>query len=236
MPSPQKRVCVIVPAYNEAAVIDNVIRNAQKIFSTQPEKIDIVIVNDGSKDDTSTIALSAGAIVVDHIINSGAGAATATGLEYAKTNGYDIAATMDADGQHDPHDVIAGVRHILATGADLAIGSRLMNSTGMSLTKVVGNKGLSVITNLLFGVNTSDSQSGLRIFSNKSINELTWKTTSYEFCSEMLWRARQLHLGITEYPIKSIYTDYSRSKGQSNWNAINIIKSLLTHRIGEFFR
>jgi len=97
----------------------------------------------------------------------------------------------------------------------------------------LGNKGLSVITYVLFGINVTDSQSGLRVFSKQSLDKLRWKTSGYEFCSEMLWRAKQQHLTIREYPIKAVYTEYSMSKGQNNWNAINIIKSLLKRRILE---
>lgn len=235
MKAPQQRVCVIVPAYNEGQVIADVISQAKKQFSKSKYDIDILVVNDGSKDNTTTEALGAGAIVVDHILNSGAGGATATGLRYAEKNNYTVAATMDADGQHSPLDVIEGIEEIQKQKADLLIGSRLINSEGMSKVKVLGNRGLSFITFLIFGISSSDSQSGLRIYSERSIKNLRWKTTSYEFCSEMLWRARQANLKVGEYPIQAIYTDYSKSKGQNNWNAINIIKSLLKRRVMELF-
>jgi hypothetical protein len=105
----------------------------------------------------------------------------------------------------------------------------------MSRVKILGNKGLSLITRVLFGINVTDSQSGLRVFGEKALQELRWTTSGYEFCSEMLWRANQLGLVISEFPIKAIYTDYSKSKGQSNWNAINIVKSLTKQRIAEIF-
>lgn len=230
-----KRVCVIVPAYNEAAVLADVLQKAHKAFSKSPHSINIVVINDGSKDNTSSEAKRTKSIVIDHVMNSGAGEATATGLAYAQLNNYDIAATMDADGQHAPEDVLKGVTQLVKTKSDLLIGSRLIDSRGMSRVKILGNKGLSFITYALFGINSTDSQSGLRIFSRNAIEKLTWKTSGFEFCSEMLWRANQLGLKIGEYPIKAIYTEYSRSKGQSNWNAINIVKSLLKRRIVEMF-
>ena len=232
-----KRVCVIIPAYNEEAVIESVIKKAKKVFSKVEKDylIDIVLVNDGSKDDTLEQAKKGGAIVIDHILNSGAGGATLTGLAYARQNNYDIAATMDADGQHDPEDVLAGIKKISTSNTDLLIGSRLINSDGMSKTKILGNKGLSFITYVLFGTNVTDSQSGLRIYSQKAIDNLDWKSTGYEFCSEMIWRAKQSGMNIAEYPIKAIYTDYSRAKGQNNWNAINIVKRLFKQRLTELF-
>ena len=101
--------------------------------------------------------------------------------------------------------------------------------------KILGNRGLTLITYLLFGINVTDSQSGLRIFSQKAIDVLEWKSTGYDFCSEMLWRAKKANLNIAEHPIQAIYTDYSKSKGQSNWNAVNIVKSLVRRRIVEMF-
>jgi glycosyltransferase involved in cell wall biosynthesis len=227
------RVCVVIPAYNEAGIISEVITNVIQAFKKTPYSSEIVVVNDASKDNTNDIARINGATVIDHILNSGAGGATATGLSYAQQNGFDIAATMDADGQHDANDVITGIDEIIERGDDLLIGSRLIDSHGMSKSKIIGNKGLSIITYVLFGIDSTDSQSGLRIFSQRALESLRWKTSGYEFCSEMLWRAKQQKLRISEYPIQAIYTDYSKSKGQNNWNAVNIIKSLMKRRIAE---
>ena len=229
------RVCVVVPAYNEASVIHGVLRSVIKELKNTPYDFEVVVVNDGSKDATGNVARKAGATVIDHILNSGAGSATATGLSYANQNGFDAAATMDADGQHLPSDVLNGFKELEKTGADLLIGSRLIDSRGMSRVKVLGNKGLSFITYILFGIDSTDSQSGLRIFSRSSLEQLRWKTSGYEFCSEMLWRAKQLGLTVSEYPIKAIYTEYSKAKGQNNWNALNIVRSLVKRRIVEMF-
>lgn len=229
------RVCVVIPAYNEGKVIKSVIKKARKEFEKTKHEIDIVLINDGSADNTADEAKKAGAIIINHILNSGAGGATATGLSFANQNNYDLAVTMDADGQHSPKDVVSGIEFALKNDIDLAIGSRLIDSRGMSRVKVLGNKGLSFITYVLFGVNVTDSQSGLRVYSRKALEQLRWKTSGYEFCSEMIWRANQLHLKIAEYPIEAIYTDYSRAKGQNNWNAINIVKRLIKQRIVEMF-
>lgn len=234
-----KQVCVIVPAYNEAKVISDVLKSAQKAFKTSGYIIDIVVVNDGSQDATSKQAKSVGVTVIDHILNSGVGSATATGLSYATQRGYEAAATMDADGQHNPHDIVHGIDLLFDRKADLLIGSRLIpeesKRSDMSLIKRIGNNGLSTITFLLFGVHTTDSQSGMRIYSQKALKKLRWKTSGYEFCSEMLWRARRAKLTIDEYPIQSIYTDYSKMKGQSNWNGVNLLKNLVRQRIVELF-
>ena len=230
-----KKVALILPAYNEGKVIKDVVLNLVKVFRSSPYNFEIIVVNDGSKDDTALQARRGGAHVIDHILNTGSGGATATGLSYAQQKGFDIATTSDADGQHDPQDVLKGVVTLDGSTIDLLIGSRLINKEGMSKVKVLGNTGLSFITYMLFGINVTDSQSGLRVFSREALARLKWKTSGYEFCSEMLWRAKQIKLTISEYPIKAIYTDYSKGKGQNNWNAFNIVKLLLRRRIVELF-
>lgn len=235
MHTPAKdRLCIVIPAYNEESTISEVVTGVKKELSFIYD-FSIIVVDDGSRDHTVEHAKNAGATVIRHILNSGAGSATATGLSYAEQRGYAMAVTMDADGQHSPKDVVKGVSLMQKGDVDLLIGSRLIDSRGMSRVKRIGNWGLSTITYLLFGVNVTDSQSGLRIFSKRALKELRWKTSGYEFCSEMLWRAKQKGHTISEYPIKAIYTDYSKAKGQNNWNAFNIIKSLLRRRISEVF-
>ncbi len=232
----KKKICIVIPAYNEATVISDVVRDIKKKLDLIKEWDSVVaVVNDHSSDATSMIASDAGAIVINHVLNSGAGGATSTGLKYAKLNGFDVVATMDADGQHASDDVVLGIKTLINGDYDFLIGSRMINIGDMSRVKQLGNKSLSMITQLLFGVKSTDSQSGLRIFSKRAIDNLRWKATGFEFCSEMLWRAHRLKLAISEYPIKTIYTDYSKSKGQNNWNGINILKRLVYQRIMEVF-
>jgi glycosyltransferase involved in cell wall biosynthesis len=227
------KVAIIIPAFNESSVIHDVVNNIDIALMDYDNTI--IVVNDGSKDETALLAQKAGALVISHVLNSGSGAATSTGIAYAKRNNFDFAATIDADGQHDPEDLKKILKRLQDDDApDLIIGSRLIDSNGMSATKVLGNKGLSFVTMLLFGVNVTDSQSGLRGFSKKALQKLNLRTQGYEFCSEMLWRAKQQNLFITEIPIKAIYTDYSKSKGQNNWNAFMIIRSLIQRRLLEF--
>jgi len=227
------RLAIVIPAYNEQSAINHVLKDIQHVFKSVPH--DIIVVDDGSKDNTAKIASENKAIVIGHIINSGSGAATTTGLTYALANNYDFVATLDADGQHSAKDLLNTYQFLKDNNYDLVIGSRLINSSGMSTIKKVGNKGLSYFTFLLFGINVTDSQSGMRVFSRKALETIQLRSTGYEFCSEMLWRAKQQRLAISEYPIQAIYTDYSKSKGQNNWNAFMIIRSLIGRRFMEIF-
>ncbi len=232
----ENSVCVVIPAYNEAAAIGDVVHGITKTLSASNYIFEVIVVDDGSKDETASIAKKNGARVIRHILNSGSGSATATGLSYADQRGFFMAATMDADGQHAPKDILKGLSLLEKQQIDLLIGSRLINSRGMSRVKILGNRGLSFITFLLFGVNSTDSQSGMRIFSRRALKQLRWRTSGYEFCSEMLWRAKQIGLAMNEYPIKAIYTEYSKTKGQNNWNAFNIIRVLIRRRLTELFQ
>lgn len=231
----KKKIAFIIPAFNESTAIVGVLNDLKKELKNTSIPYEIVVVDDGSKDNTAELATNEGVTVIKHVLNTGSGGATATGLSYAQQNGFDYAVTLDADGQHKASDAINGVKIAQEINTDLLIGSRLINPDGMSKVKLLGNKGLSTITFLIFGVSVTDSQSGLRIFSKKALEQLRWKTSGFEFCSEMLWRAKQLKLVIKEYPIEAIYTEYSKAKGQNNWNAFNIIKSLLKRRMIEVF-
>lgn len=230
-------VAVVIPAYNEAKMVGRVIDDVRHAFAGSDYRVEIIVVDDGSTDATAAVAKNHGAFVIQHIINMGSGSATATGLSYAQQHDFTVAATLDADGQHAAHDVLTGVDELLAGTSDLLIGSRLLGDGNMSLTKTVGNKGLTLAALVLFGVRITDSQSGLRIFSRRALEALRWKSSGYEYCSEMLWRAKQLGLTIHEYPIKAIYSEYSTSKStrQNNWNGFNIITSLMRRRIFELF-
>jgi glycosyltransferase involved in cell wall biosynthesis len=143
------KITIIIPAYNESSAIGEVVSSISKTMAATKHVYEIVVVDDGSGDDTASVAERAGATVIRHILNTGSGGATATGLSYAYQSGSTIAATMDADGQHDPGDVVNGINLMSKGGADLLIGSRLIDAAGMSTLKIIGNKGLSLITYLL---------------------------------------------------------------------------------------
>ena len=228
-----QKIAIIIPAYNEELVIGDVVKGIIKYCNQNKYMYEVIVVDDGSKDRTALKAKESGATIIKHILNMGSGGATATGLSYACHNNFYIAATMDADGQHLPQDVIKGIELMKKGNKDLIIGSRLMNNNGMSKAKLLGNIGLSWITFMLFGIKVTDSQSGLRVFSKKSLENLHWETSGYEYCSEMIWRANQQKLIIGEYPISTIYTEYSSHKGQSNWNAFNIVSRLIRRRVLE---
>lgn len=229
------RVVFIIPAYNEeksiSIVIDDLLETAKK---NRIHDYQIVVVSDGSKDNTAKNAKKhLNTHVIEHVINMGAGAATRTGLVYARQNKFDYAVTLDADGQHLSDDVIKVLTSVESGSSDVVIGNRLWDKKGMPLVKRVGNWGLSFITQIIYGSNIKDSQSGLRGFNQKAIQKVNYTSNRYAFCSEMLWRLKLSNLSVTEVPINAIYTDYSKAsgRGQSNWGAFEIVKHMLLLRI-----
>lgn len=220
------KLLIIIPAYNESAQINRVLKNLPKKIDSI-SKINIVVVDDGSTDETVRKIKSKKIKIIRHLINRGAGAATRTGIEYAKKTKTDIAVTFDADGQHNPQDIVKLLKPIVKDKADLAIGSRLKRPQKMPFDRFILNWIANFITLILFGVFTTDSQSGLRAFSKKAISLIDFKNDRMEFSSEILWEARRNNLRVVEIPTAAIYTVYSRQKGQKNTNAFSVFLKYL---------
>ena len=220
---------IVIPAFNEEMMIGGVIRSLPASIDGHPTTI--IVVNDGSHDNTGQVARKAGATVIDHLVNSGAGAATRTGIHFASQAGCSVVATIDADGQHRTEDLVAVVTAALADKADFIIGSRLKDAKSMVWHRRIGNIGLSFLTSVIFGAWVTDSQSGLKAFNAKAARVIDFRSNDYAFCSEMIWRAKQKHLRIAEVPIKAIYTDYSLGKGvQSSLNGPKIVARMIVQR------
>lgn len=231
-------VCILIPAYNEAKAIGEVIDDlpASVKVGKKEYPITVLVVNDGSSDGTHEVVLARRhVILINHVMNGGAGAATRTGLNYARDNGFDYVVSMDADGQHLKSDVIKVIKEIIKGKADFIIGSRLVDATGMPWYRVLGNRGLNVIAFVLFGVWVSDVQSGLRAYNKTALKKISFHSSDFGFCPEMIWVAHMQKLRIAEVPIKAVYTDYSLSKGQlgrSNIDAgVKVVQQLIKQRL-----
>jgi glycosyltransferase involved in cell wall biosynthesis len=226
---------IIVPAYNEAKAIGATLANLPSAFPGIDD-ISIVVIDDGSIDDTAEAVLACGdprVVLVRHCINRGLGGALGTGLAYAREHGADFVVTYDADGQHAPEDITTVLAPLISNAADAVIGSRLINPKGMPWYRIVGNWGLNMFTFFVFGMWTSDSQSGMRGFSRAALEQIEVRMDRMEVSSEFIKEIRRCRLRFTEVPIRAIYSDYSLAKGQSNWNAFNILIRLVLHRLME---
>lgn len=222
------KLLIILPAFNEAKVINQVLAQVKQVAAKLPLKTEICVVNDGSHDNTARVAKNTQATVLTHVINRGLGASLSTGLKYAKQIQADFAVTMDSDGQHDPNDLITVLTPLLNNQADVVIGSRRLQPTGrMPFLRQLNNQAFNLLTRLLFGVVTTDSLSGFRGFGKRAIQLIELKTERMEVSNEFFTEIKRHHLNFTEVPIKVIYTDYSMSKGVKPANVFAIIFRLL---------
>jgi len=215
-------VSVVVPAYNEAEVIAEVIREIRAAGDYL-----IIVVDDGSKDDTFQQAKGCDEVVVlRHRINRGKGAATKTGIVAANRLGADIVVTLDGDGQHDPTDIKALIQPIIDGDCDVVLGTRPKKRGEMPLVKIIANRIGNLVTWLLYGIHVSDSQSGFRAYSRFAATIIDTKADKYEYDSKVIREINNNRLKFTEVEIKVRYTEYSMGKVQKQ-GFINGIKTLV---------
>jgi len=221
------KTLIIVPAFNEGKIIHQTLLDLRAVLSKTKTIADILVVDDGSTDSTSSEALKVADYLLTHKQNCGLGAALATGIEYAKRKSYDYCITFDSDGQHDARD-IAGALAKLQAGSDIVIGSRFIGShTGMpKIRRVILFLG-NLVTFLFFGVWTSDSQSGFRGLNKKAIKSLNIQSNRMEVSSEIFGEIQRLKLKLAEIPIHIRYTAYSLAKGQKNTASASILLKLI---------
>lgn len=206
----QHKVFVVLPAWNESSVLESV---AQEIHDAGYNNI--IIVDDGSEDNTYEIAHSLPhAFAFRHHLNRGKGAATKTGIEAAKLLNADIIVTMDSDGQHDPNDIPKLIQPIVDGKCDVVLGTRLKDHTGMPWHKVLANWVGNALTWYLYGLWVSDSQSGFRAYSRHAAELIDTQTDRYEYDSEVIREIYKYRLKYTEVPIAVRYTEYSMGKVQ----------------------
>lgn len=220
------RLAIVIPAHNEEKTIGEVVHNLPRRLDGISD-IKPLVVNDASTDRTASMAHKAGASVFSHRLNLGAGGATLTGLTAAERLEYDLAVTLDGDGQHDPADIPLLLEAHRRHRADLVIGSRFLSRTieSMPALKWYGNKAMNTVTYLFSHCNVTDSQSGFRLFGPRFLQSLHhFSTGGYEFCSEAIIIAQKNKFILKEVPIKTIYFDNRR--GQNPLNGLNIFLRL----------
>lgn len=191
------QVLALIPAYNEAARIEPVIRGALT-------HLPVLVVDDGSKDDTALVAETAGATVLRQIPNQGKGAALRAGMAWALAQGFDAVVTLDADGQHDPAEIAAFLACYRETAADLIIGARDFGQmpTVRRVSNTVGRWSFS----WALGQPVQDNQSGYRLLSRRMTEAvLDSQEHGFEFEVEMIVTCVQLGYGLTWVPIRTIY-------------------------------
>ncbi|HXU70882.1 MAG TPA: glycosyltransferase [Polyangia bacterium] len=189
---------VVIPCYQGARTVGQVVRGARA------SGLPVVVVDDGSTDDSGAVAEAAGATVLRHPANRGKGAALASGLAYAKKMGADAVLSMDADGQHDPGEIGALVAAHEREPQALVVGVRSFAPEDMPRRSRIGNRISTWWISRYAGVRYSDSQSGFRIYP-RAMFDVTLRTTKFDTEAELLLRAAKMKLPLVEVPIKTIY-------------------------------
>ena len=196
------RVCVVIPAFNEGRHVADVVTRVALAGHV------VLVVDDGSHDDTPTEAGRAGAVVVSHLVNRGKGAAIRTAFQWVVEHGFDAALFLDADGQHLPEEVPRFVQEYEKTRPDLIVGSRMHDWTGMPAVRKLSNTVSSKLVSLLAGTRVTDSQSGYRLLSADLIGTLTAHGgQGFDFESEMIIDAVRGGFAYAEVPISCVYAD-----------------------------
>lgn len=218
-----EEVWLVVPLFNEAQVIGDVVRSAREVFPN------VVCVDDGSVDDSAAEAARAGAVVVRHPVNLGQGAALQTGFDYALTDPkMRWVVTFDADGQHQIDDVVAMLDLARAEGLDVVFGSRFLDDrTEAGFAKKLVLQAAVAYTNLTTKTRLTDAHNGLRLMSRDVVSRLDITQNRMAHASELVAQIGAMKVRYAESPVHILYTDYSRAKGQSLWNAVNILVELI---------
>ncbi|MCS6711035.1 glycosyltransferase family 2 protein [Brachybacterium sp. EF45031] len=213
----------VMPLFNEGAVVGDVVRELRRSYPL------VVCVDDGSTDGSAQAAAEAGAAVVRHPYNMGQGAALKTGIDYALRDPMmRQVVTFDSDGQHRVEDAAEMIALREAEGVDIVLGSRFLdNRTKPGLLKRMVLRGAVWYTNLTSGVKLTDAHNGLRVIGRSACERITIEQNRMAHASELVEEIGRLKLTVREHPVHILYTDYSRSKGQSVLNSVNIVIDML---------
>ena len=218
-PGPIQDAWLVIPLFNEVTVISEVIGQARATFPH------IVCVDDASTDGSGDAARRAGAVVVTHPFNLGQGAALQTGISYVlrHTTG-EYAVTFDADGQHRVEDAVAMVTRAREEDLAIVFGSRFLDRrTSPGLLRRIILKGAVWITNQQTGLRLTDAHNGLRVIRRDALRSVDLEQNRMAHATEIVLQLSRTDLPWAEHPVHIVYTDYSRSKGQSLMNSINIL-------------
>lgn len=215
-------VWVVIPLYNEATVIAEVVEGLIPIFPN------VVCIDDGSADGSGTIARAAGARLVTHPINLGQGAALQTGFEYALERGARYVVTFDADGQHRVVDAAAMVARAREDDLAIVFGSRFLDDrTKPGILKRIVLKTAVTVTNWATRTRLTDAHNGLRVIRDDALRKFKLKQDRMAHGTEIVVKLGRTGLPYAEHPVEVLYTDYSKAKGQSLLNSVNILIDLI---------
>jgi glycosyltransferase involved in cell wall biosynthesis len=221
-----ENVYILIPVFNEAQKIESVINDLSTSFKN------IVAVNDGSTDSTQEILESLDVTTLKHSINLGTGAAVLTGFKYIqKFKNADAVITFDADGQHSPDDAVAFAKEILSCKKEVIFGSRFIkNKKNIPLIKRFVLSVVVFFTNKLSNINLSDAHNGLKAIKITALKKINIDIDQYGYESQIIHQVSKKGISYKEMPTNTIYTAYSKNKGQKLVNGLIILEDLFKSR------
>ena len=223
----RRSVFIVVPAYNEGSCIAGVVRELRAIYPN------VVVVDDGSTDDTFEQAHSAATYTLRHLINRGQGAALQTGIDFALSRDARYIVSFDADGQHRVEDTARLIRPIADGTCDIALGSRFLEGTGdVPFGRRLLLKMAVLFTRVVNRVPVTDAHNGLRAFSARAARKIDLTLDRMAHASELIDQVRQSGYRFVEVPVRIRYTEYSLNKGQ---NARGAVRILIHYVLGKVF-
>jgi glycosyltransferase involved in cell wall biosynthesis len=217
---------IVIPAFNEGPVIGDVVAGVRARYRH------VVVIDDCSRDETGDLAFQAGAIVLRHAVNLGQGAALATGIRYALSQGAEYIVTFDADGQHRVDDIPVLLNRQRETGAEVVVGSRFLGTAQrMPPLRRMVLKLAVLFMRLTSGVPMSDAHNGLRLLTRTAAERIRIRQNRMAHASEIVEQIGSLGLSQSEAPVTIEYTEYSLNKGQKLVNAIDIVWATFLARL-----
>ena len=221
-------VWIVVPAYNEGTRLGCTLQTLRSVSAQ------VVVVNDGSDDDSGEIAAEYPVWRLSHVVNCGQGAALQTGIDFALSQGAQIVVTFDADGQHCVEDIEPLCQPIRENRVDVALGSRFLGrAEGIPWVRWLTLKAAVLFTRCYSGIRVTDTHNGLRAFSCHAAQVVRIQHNGMAHASEILDQVRRLGLRYCEVPTTVRYTKGTLNKGQKSWNSLRIVGQLL---LGRFTR
>lgn len=221
-------VFVVIPAFNaETKIREVVLGLLERLFS-------VVVVDDGSRDQTFVESQKTGAFVLRHVVNRGQGAALATGVTYALGQGADIIVHFDADGQHRADDAHAMIERLAQNDVDVVLGSRVLGGMKFDGLDAIKLHGKRLVEQLFTGVALTDVHNGLRVMNRRAAELIQISHDRMAHATEIISEIRRHHLRCVEFPVVTPYTEYSRANSSNKHflkASVKIVKDLVVGKL-----
>jgi glycosyltransferase involved in cell wall biosynthesis len=219
----QNRTLAVIPCRDEEATVANVILKAKRFVN------EVLVIDDGSRDETRKIAQEAGAVVISHKTNRGKGAAIRTGFQYALKNDFEYIVTIDGDGQHDPLEIPELLENVIHNGHDISVGFRAGTNTEMPMWRRVGKRVLDYTTSIGTGGFVTDSQCGFRAFNRTAVERITpqLKGDAFSIESEQLIKAHEFGLKMANTNVTCKYRNLQTSTKNPASHGLSVLGYIL---------